>query len=115
MLKKEQPEKWEENHNKAFQTINEKVKQVAEVVHFRKSCPIRIICDASKAGIGAVLQQEDNTGWRPIHYASRFLTPLEIKYSINELELLAVVGAVEHFENYLYGTNFKSYQIIRHW
>ena len=40
-------------------------------------------------------------------FASRFLTEFETKYSINELELLAVVWAIEHFKNYVYGTKFK--------
>ena len=44
--------------------------------------------------------------WKPISYASRFLTELEAKYSINELELLAVVWAIEHFKNYVYGEKF---------
>ena len=93
LLKKDQPWNWGEKHDKAIQVINEKVKQVAEVGHFKRSSPIRIICDASKAGLGAVLQQIDENNennWRPIHFASRFLTPLESKYSINELELLAI-------------------------
>ena len=109
LLKKDQPWKWEEKHDKAIQKINKKVKQVTEVGHFKKSCLIRNICDASKLGSGAVLQQKDGNenNWRPIHFASRFLTPLECKYSINELELLAVVWAVEHFKNYLYGTKFQ--------
>ena len=107
LYKKDQPWNWEEKHDKAIQTINEKVKQVAEVGHFKRSCPIRIICDASKSGLGAVLQQNDGNKWRPIHFASRFLTPLESKYSVNELELLAVVWAVEHFKNYLYGSKFQ--------
>ena len=47
--------------------------------HFKRSSPIRIICDASKSGLGAVLQQQDELGWRPIHFASRFLTALEEK------------------------------------
>ena len=38
--------------------------------------------------------------WKPLAYASRFLTELESKYSINELEVLAVV---EQFNNYVYG------------
>ena len=110
LLKKDQPWNWGEKHDKAIQVINEKVKQVAEVGHFKRSSPIRIICDASKAGLGAVLQQIDENNeknWRPIHFASRILTPLESKYSINELELLAIVWAIEHFKNYLYGTKFK--------
>ena len=45
-------------------------------------------------------------GWKPISYASRFLTELQAKYSINELELLAVVWAIEHFKNYVYGEKF---------
>ena len=92
---------------KAFKEINEQVKRVTEVGHFKKSENIRIICDASKAGLGAVLQQQDEIGWRPKHFASRFLTPLEENYSINELELLAVVWAIEHFKNYLYGIKFQ--------
>ena len=110
LLKKDQPWNWGEKHDKAFKQINEKVKEVAEVGHFKRSSPIRIICDASKAGLGAVLQQTDDNNennWRPIHFASRFLTPLESKYSINELELLAIVWAIEHFKNYLYGTKFQ--------
>ena len=96
-------------HDKAIQKINQKVKQVTEVGHFKRSCPIRIICDASKLGLGAVLQQNDGNGnnWRPIHFASRFLTTLESRYSITELELLAVVWAVEHFKKYLNGTKFQ--------
>ena len=110
LLKKDQPWNWGEKHDKAFELINEKVRQVAEVGHFKRSSPIRIICDASKAGLGAVLQQTDENNennWRPIHFASRFLTPLESKYSINELELLAIVWAIQHFKNYLYGTKFQ--------
>ena len=63
LLKKNQPWKWEEQHDEAIKKINEKVK------HFKRSCPIRIICEASKSGLGAVLQQNDGTDWRPIHFA----------------------------------------------
>ena len=41
-----------------------------------------------------------------IAYASRFLIELESKYSIIELELLAVVWSIEHFKNYVYGVAF---------
>ena len=41
-----------------------------------------------------------------IAYASRFLNSLEEKYSVNELELLGVVWAIEHFKYYLYGKHF---------
>ena len=73
--------------------------------HFKRDCPI--ICDPSKAGLGAVLQQEVNGEWQPLSFASRFLTELESKYSINELELLAFVWSVEYFRSYVYGIPFK--------
>ena len=37
----------------------------------------------------------------------KFLTELEAKYSINELELLAIVWSVEYFRNYVYGVKFE--------
>ena len=36
-----------------------------------------------------------------------FSTDFESKYSINELELLAVVWSVEYFRNYVYGVHFE--------
>ena len=69
---------------------------------------MRIICDASNQGLGAVLQQhQNNQKWKLVSFASRFLTRFESKYSINELELLAVVWTIEYFENYVYGVKFK--------
>ena len=55
LLKKVHPWNREEKHDKAIQKHNERVKQVAEVGHFKRSCPIRTICDASKSGLGAFL------------------------------------------------------------
>ena len=37
---------------------------------------------------------------------SKFLNSVEQRYSTNELELLAVVWALEHFKHYLQGTEF---------
>ena len=106
ILKKDAEWNWTDEHEKAFENVNKEVKRVANVTHFKRNKPIRIICDASKQGKGAVLQQCEENDWKPISYASRFLTELEAKYSINELELLAVVWSVEHFKNYVYGVPF---------
>ena len=40
-------------------------------------------------------------------FVSRFLTDFETNYAINELELLAIVWAVEYFHSYVYGVPFK--------
>ena len=45
--------------------------------------------------------------FKPIGFASRFLSDTEKKYAINELELLAVVWGLEHFRLYIYGKPIK--------
>ena len=99
---------WNSDHETAFERINEEIKKVVKLSHFKRNQEIRIICDASKQGLGTVLQQSQCYGeWKPICFASRFLTKFEAKYSINELELLAIVWAVERFEIGVYGVKFK--------
>ena len=105
-LKKEPVWNWTEEHETAFIKVNEEVERVAEITHIKRNKPLRTICDASKNGLGAVLQMEVQDSWKPLAYTSRFLSELESKYSIKELEILAVVWSIEHFENYVYGVEF---------
>ena len=81
-------------------------KNITENTHYDSTRKIIVRTDASRSGLGAVLEQESNKGWDTIAYASRFLNKAEEKYSINELELLGVVWALEHFKHYLYGQYF---------
>ena len=62
LLKKDKPWNWDESHEEVFKEKNKQVQNVVEVGHFKKSENIRITCDASKAGLGAVLQQQDEIG-----------------------------------------------------
>ena len=55
----------------------------------------------AKRGLAVLQQQQSNQHWKPVSFASRFLTEFESKYFINELELLAVMWAIEQFENYV--------------
>ena len=60
--------------------------------------------DASHNGLGASLEQIHGNDWKTVSFDSRFLNPHESKYSTNELELLGVAWAVEHYKNYLHGS-----------
>ena len=64
--------KWTEAHEKAFKRVNEEVRKKAELTHFKRNKPLKIICDASKQGLEAVLQQCEENNWTPLAYASRF-------------------------------------------
>ena len=96
----------DDTHEKAFKIKLEAVCRFTENRHFVSGRETRVVCDASRDGIGCALEQETPDGWATIAYASRFLNSCEKKYSVNELELLAAVWAIEHFKYYLYGRRF---------
>ena len=86
ILKKDATWNWNNEHEEAFLNLNSEVKKVAELTNFKRNRPLRIICNASKHGLGVILQQCEENKLKPISYAFRFLPELESKYSINELE-----------------------------
>ena len=57
--------------------------------------------DASGYGLGATLSQEFDDGEHPICYASRTLHDEELRYPTIDRELLGVVWAIDHFDEYL--------------
>ena len=66
--------------------------------------------DASIQGLGAVLSQVQKDGRpHPIAYASRSLSLSEKNYGITDLETLAVVWSISHFQSYLYGHDVTIY------
>jgi len=63
--------------------------------------------DACSQGLGGVLLQKQTTGlWSVIAYFSQTTNSAESKYHSYELEMLAIVRAVQRFHLYLYGLNF---------
>ena len=82
------------------------ISKITETKHFGKQKISRLKNDASHTGLGAVLEQQYAESWFPIAYASRFLSRAELKYSTNELDLLSVVWATDHFKYYLLGSIF---------
>ncbi|XP_055862765.1 uncharacterized protein K02A2.6-like [Biomphalaria glabrata] len=60
---------------------------------------VTIQADSSQNGLGAVLLQDD----KPIAYTSRSLTEPQKQWAQIEKELLAVVVALEKFDQYTYG------------
>ena len=82
---------WDETHEKVFKTILEAVRSITESRHFVSGRDTRVVCDASRDGIGCALEQGTPDGWATTAYASQFLNSCESKHSVNELELLAAV------------------------
>ena len=75
--------------------------------HFDVKLSTRVKCEASHLGLGASIAQDHRGNWKTVAFASRLLNIAELKYSTNELELLGLVWALDHFKNYLLGKQFS--------
>ncbi len=61
--------------------------------------PFKIYTDASSMQLGAVITQDN----RPIAFFSRKLSKMQQKYSVTEIELLAIVETIKEFKGILWG------------
>jgi hypothetical protein len=66
--------------------------------------PFDIYTDASATQLGAVIAQDN----RPIAFFSRKLSKTQQKYSVTEIELLAIVETLKEFKGMLWGKISKS-------
>jgi RNase H-like domain found in reverse transcriptase/Reverse transcriptase (RNA-dependent DNA polymerase)/Integrase zinc binding domain/Integrase core domain/Aspartyl protease len=98
---------WGEQEQKSFEQLR-KALTTPPVLHFPNFNEKFIVSvDASKSGLGCVLQQHVNGALAPIAYASRTLNPAEANtYNVYELECLGAVFAVEKFHSYLESREF---------
>jgi len=73
--------------------------------------PTRLCTDASRQGIGFILQQQTAADhWALVQAGSRFLSSAESRYAIIELELLAVAWAVAKCKMFL--TGLQHFKVI---
>ena len=78
------------------------------LTHYEPVLPVRLACDASPTGIGAVLSHVMSDGSKgPVAFASRSLTTSERKYAQIDKEALSIVWGVKRFHVYLYGRRFR--------
>ena len=99
--------RWWEFQQTAFKNFLQLLANITKMYHYDQSRNSRVKCDASHSGFGAAIEQEiEKDVWVPIAFASRFLNDQEMKFSTNELELLAIVWSCEHFRNYLLCNHF---------
>ena len=70
------------------------------LAHYAKYKENLVTTGASTTGLGITLwQKQDDGNTKPIAFGSRYLNETEKKYSIGELELLAVVWDWRNFDS----------------
>ena len=104
LLKKGTKWEWTIDRNSDFNKIKQELTSLPCLAHYNGNKENIVTTDACKTGLGIALWQKQGNGeLKPIAFASCYLNDAEKKYSIGELELLAVVWCLERFRFPLYG------------
>ncbi len=104
LLKKDTPFIWHDAQIQAFETLKHDLTQAPVLAFPDYTQPFTLCTDASALGTGAVLMQSfEDPRPRVIAYASRVLNSAKSKYSVTHLEALAVVWALKHFRDMIFG------------
>lgn len=98
---------WNERHEEARNIIIQYLTSSPVLTIFQEDAAIELYTDASSLGFGAVLIQIIGERRHAVAYMSQRTTEVESRYHSYELETLAVVRAIKHFRQYLYGRKFK--------
>jgi len=93
--------KWEEEYQKAFEELKEKITSQPVLSLPRRERKFRVETDISGHTIEGVLSQEQEGKWKPIAFLSRMMQPAEQNYEIYDKELLAIVKALTKWKQYL--------------
>jgi len=100
-LKGKKEWKWEEEHQKAFEELKDKITSQPVLSLPRREEKFRVETDTLGHAIGGVFSQEQDGKWRPIAFLSRTMQPAERNYKIYDKELLAIVEALTKWRQYL--------------
>ena len=89
---------WQPECQEAFESAKELLQSAKVLAHYDVNLPIKLACDASSYGIGAVLSHVMSGGEeRPVAFASRTLSTSEKKYAQLEKEALSIIYGVKKF------------------
>ena len=102
---------WLQDHDQALSQAKQQLVSAPILAFFDLNRPTRLCTDASRQGIGFILQQQSPTEqWSLVQAGSRFLSEAESRYAVIELEMLAVAWAAIKCKIFLAG--LQTFQII---
>ena len=102
-----EPGDWTDKCQDAFDTLKNSLTSPPVLGYADMNKPFVLSTDASGAAIGYILGQVDETGReQAIAFGGRALHPDEKKWTVTELECLAVIAGMEAYKHYLKSNRF---------
>jgi len=100
-----QPWHWDSIHQIAFDNVKTTIAKEVVLAYLYFTKPFDIYTDASTKQLGSVITQDN----RPIAFFSRKRSRVQSKYTVSELELLAIVETLKEFNGMLWGQRIIVY------
>ena len=95
---------WNSDRQKSFETLKNHLISDQVLIYPNINRPFEIYSDASKDAIGACLVQRDKDGYaRPCYFISHNLNGSQKKWSTTELEMYAIIYALNKLRTIIYG------------
>ncbi|GBG72323.1 hypothetical protein CBR_g11902 [Chara braunii] len=96
LLRKETIWKWDKDCTSAMKKLKQALIEYPVLKVADPSLPFVVTTDASQYGIGAMLQQDDGHGYRPVEFMFARMPSEKVATSTYERELYALRQALEH-------------------
>ncbi|GBL92136.1 Retrovirus-related Pol polyprotein from transposon 17.6 [Araneus ventricosus] len=100
------PITWTNEAKNAFVKCKHDLAEATVLYHPSVNATLAIVMDASDNAVGAALQQQVTTGWQPLAFYSKSLSPAQRRYSACDRELLAAYMAIKYFRHMVEGRSF---------
>ena len=77
---------WSETHQESFEKAKFALSSAVPLTHPSPSAKVSLVTDASASHLGAVLQQQEKSNWRPLAFFSAKLSATQQRYSAFDIE-----------------------------
>ena len=105
LSKKDVTFRWGISEEEAFTKLKKSITSAPTLTLPSDNQPFRVEADGSGVATGAVLSQlsSEDGKWHPVSFLSKSLSAVERNYEIHDVEMLAVMRALEEWRHYLEG------------
>jgi hypothetical protein len=96
---------WGTSEQQAFDGLKQRFTSLPILRFADDNEPYQVEADSSDVATGAVLSQmsSEDQKWHPVAFYSKILSPVERNYEIHDKEMLAIIRALEEWQNFLEG------------